>query len=394
MRVIFAHATQARRQAISLDITASHENRRSLVSRPQQLVASHGSQVVELQWDGYLEVFNAYDWGEGLVLCWQKGAAMIADDIPNDRQHCCNDGFRNDDSHDSVLRIESCSALIEFAPGRRPLRPQIRACRHCPPPCAAAVDATNGRSQLIRMRIAAFEWALSHVAPSTELLRATMSWDFERRPLHERPQAEQDAWWAEVRAANAHACRRLREACGMELDSVYDLVNKYHDYAQAIPTLLELLDEVENPNIKEGIFRALADKSAAGIATERLKEEFRRVAPEQPGLGWVIANSLAEVARKPDLGSILELARDKRFGSARQPLPRVLRYADRQTAVEAARSLLDDPDTAWMTISIVGRRRLTELAPRIREFAEGPEHSMQREATKVYARLTEHPDTP
>jgi len=214
-------------------------------------------------------------------------------------------------------------------------------------------------------------------------------WDFKERPLHERPQAEQDAWWAEVRAANAHVCRRLREACGMELDSVYDLVNKHNNYPQAIPTLLELLGEVDNPNIKEGIVRALAEKSAIGVAADRLIQEFRRVAPHNPGLGWVIGNSLAFVARKEHVPAILALLNDKRFGDARQPLPDALKVADRSTAVAACRWLLEDPDTRWCTLKLIGRRKLTELGEGVKRIADGPKHPMQRDAAKVYAKLIE-----
>jgi len=186
---------------------------------------------------------------------------------------------------------------------------------------------------------------------------------------------------------DAHVCRRLREACGLELNSVYDLINKHHNYPQAIPTLLELLDEVHEPNIKEGIVRALADKSAEGIAAPKLIEEFRRTAPSNSELGWVIGYVLGRVARAAHAAIILELVANRRYGLARRALPDALRHCDRDALVRAIPGLLKDPDAVYRTLALIQRRKLVEVAQDVKRIADGPAGDLQRDAQRVYAKL-------
>ncbi|MEO0249525.1 MAG: hypothetical protein ABIN58_08295, partial [candidate division WOR-3 bacterium] len=54
----------------------------------------------------------------------------------------------------------------------------------------------------------------------------------------------------------------LRDEAGLEVSSVWDLVNTSEPYPEAIPVLIKLLSQIEEPHMKEGIVRALTVKEA------------------------------------------------------------------------------------------------------------------------------------
>ena len=63
-------------------------------------------------------------------------------------------------------------------------------------------------------------------------------------------------------------------AVGVQVRSVYDLVNTKESYPEAIPVLLELLPRVRNDRIKEGVVRALTVREARPVAAKPLIREF------------------------------------------------------------------------------------------------------------------------
>ena len=79
---------------------------------------------------------------------------------------------------------------------------------------------------------------------------------------------------------------------GINVSSVYDLVNSKRRYKEAIPVLVRLLHEVSDEVIREGIVRALTTKDARGVVNSALLNEFRR-----PSAGelfrWTVGNALS-----------------------------------------------------------------------------------------------------
>lgn len=86
----------------------------------------------------------------------------------------------------------------------------------------------------------------------------------------------------------------------IKVESVWDLVNNRQgthlgnafigQYEIAYPVLLKHLDFEYHHRIKEGIIRALTEKNAAGIATEKLLTLFYKEPDKK--LKWVLANAL------------------------------------------------------------------------------------------------------
>lgn len=54
---------------------------------------------------GAVFVYNAWDFGNGVVEAWQNGAAMIVEQIPNGRRYRCNDWTPDDDFDDLIFTI-------------------------------------------------------------------------------------------------------------------------------------------------------------------------------------------------------------------------------------------------------------------------------------------------
>jgi hypothetical protein len=209
-----------------------------------------------------------------------------------------------------------------------------------------------------------------------------------KKPFDQWTQAEKDAWREESRQADGYACARLKRSCGLELKSVYDLVNSREEVSQAIPVFLELLDEITNENIYSGIVRCLGVKAARGIANRRLIDEFRRVAPTDPDLGWVIAMSLSVTSTQEDCDTIWELLHDKRYGHARSGLVYGFRDCLKSRVTQALRDALnEDPRLQWETLDAIGKYKLTALAEEVAKFLDHPDGERRRLAHRVHERL-------
>ncbi len=54
----------------------------------------------------FINVYNLWDCGNGVIHSWMNGAAMIVEEIPNGRRYRCNDGEADEDFDDIVFRLE------------------------------------------------------------------------------------------------------------------------------------------------------------------------------------------------------------------------------------------------------------------------------------------------
>ncbi|WP_053405759.1 hypothetical protein [Persicobacter sp. CCB-QB2] len=108
------------------------------------------------------------------------------------------------------------------------------------------------------------------------------------------------------------------KSLGLGIDSVWDLVNNSPhqflerdftgDYSIAYETLVKHLDY--HPKTIEGIIRALTEKEAKKIATDKILELFQKETDKN--LQWVMANALRTLMtwskrqKYPEIGEILK----------------------------------------------------------------------------------------
>jgi len=137
---------------------------------------------------------------------------------------------------------------------------------------------------------------------------------------------------------------------GIEVESVYDLVNSKKSYPDAIPVLLRHLRMKHDPSIKEGIVRALIDPASV-IGFDIIYDEFCNtpaVSEKQDFIGhqmkWLLGAALAEATRIETLPKVLDLLRDKSQGEGRERLIYVVKILPKKKRQVLLHELSEDPD--------------------------------------------------
>jgi hypothetical protein len=164
----------------------------------------------------------------------------------------------------------------------------------------------------------------------------------------------------EYRRAEAPLVRDLANV-GVNVQSVWDLVNTKAPYPSAVPILIAHLSAPYPVAIRDGIARALAipeGKTAWSMLVRMYREEPKSRAKD--GLAVAVANASDETV----IGDVIELARDSQLGSSRILLLSALERSTSSQARAALMSLGTDPDLA-KEIEIILRR----LAHRTRRRA-------------------------
>jgi hypothetical protein len=133
---------------------------------------------------------------------------------------------------------------------------------------------------------------------------------------------------------------------GLEITSVWDLVNTDKPYPEAIPVLLTHLKKKYPDRVKEGIARALAVPDAKR-GWDVLLDEYTRITDEsgkdaKDGL----AVAISAVSDDSIMGELLQLIRDRRHGKSRILLLRGLKKSKLPEAKKALDELVNDPDLA------------------------------------------------
>ncbi len=141
-------------------------------------------------------------------------------------------------------------------------------------------------------------------------------------------------------------CQKLKPV-GLELKSIYDLVNTKISYPLAIAPLLEMIPEVKDKIILEGIIRALCIKEAANKAEPTLIQLFLTLKPhdEFANIKWTIGHVLNYYGTIDNhFAQINSIVKDSNHDGARQMLVLLLAKTklQKEMAVDTCLSLLND----------------------------------------------------
>lgn len=178
------------------------------------------------------------------------------------------------------------------------------------------------------------------------------------------------------------------EAVGLQVESVYDLVNSSTSYPEAIPTLVELLrNGIRDERVAEGVVRALGVKEARGVAAAPLVEEFKRAPSDRWTYKWAIGNALLVVADKSVVGDICGLVSDKRHGRAREMLVQTLGRFKLPEVKQLLMQLLEEDDLTLHVLIALGKLRAVESKDLIARHLDDPRPAVSRAAQKALARL-------
>ena len=203
---------------------------------------------------------------------------------------------------------------------------------------------------------------------------------------------------------------RALRAVGLNVASVYDLVNSRSAYFKAHPVLLECLPKVKSVRIKEGIVRALTIQGASDAVVRTLIDEFKSLPIEDCtattdatteneyyfSYKWAIANALSEIASDSFFEEIRNLAEDRRHGKAREMLVMALgKMKKSPEAGRVAHTLLSDEGMVGYAVDAVGRLKVLEAKGDLKRIAsEHPVKWVREEAQKAlrkFERLEQRP---
>ena len=109
---------------------------------------------------------------------------------------------------------------------------------------------------------------------------------------------------------------------GLEVGSVWDLVNTSASYPEAILVLLTHLRRPYHPRIRNGIIRALTVPEARGVAAQDILHELDGEKDDENR--WALANALTVVANRADADRIRALANDPAFEDVHERLEEAL----------------------------------------------------------------------
>lgn len=154
---------------------------------------------------------------------------------------------------------------------------------------------------------------------------------------------------------DAHALMlELREA-GFSINSVWDFVNTTEDYAKAVSILVKHLSYDYMERNKEGIVRALAIKSAKGLANAALIDEYNKTPPERHYYRWAIGNTLNYLVSKDDIDKIIPIVLDKSNGDSRDMFIKALGKFKIQKVKETLEQLVKDDEVSRYVGAILKR---------------------------------------
>lgn len=132
---------------------------------------------------------------------------------------------------------------------------------------------------------------------------------------------------------------------GLQVSSIWDLVNTSISYPKAIPVLVTHLDRLYASRNLEGIARALAVREARTLAWDKVwaLATSLLVGTNQQLQDSLIA-ALCGMATSDDLPKMISLINDRRLGASRVLIVGNLMRSRRPEAREALLKLQNDPD--------------------------------------------------
>jgi hypothetical protein len=176
------------------------------------------------------------------------------------------------------------------------------------------------------------------------------------RKMREKQEADLRAFDEKLRIAEAPLIEDLK-AVGVNVGSVWDLVNTRASYSAAVPVLLQHFERDYLPEVREGIARSLA-VSEASWAWDILFEFFNR---EPVGglrnVKWALACALSGAATEEVVGRIIGLVLDKSIGENRLVLLSALAKSKNAQGREVLEQLRQDPQLSREIRFLLGRPR-------------------------------------
>jgi hypothetical protein len=174
---------------------------------------------------------------------------------------------------------------------------------------------------------------------------------------------------------------------GLNVSSVWDLVNAKYSYPNAINILINNLQIEYDNKIKEGIIRALSVKEAIGLANPALIEEYNRIPKEEMLLRWTIGNTIYTTITEDSVDSILPIVQDKTNGMSRQMFVLALGKLKSEKAENVLICLLDDDEVIHQALEALGKMKSKGAKDKIAMLTNHPKAAIRKRAKNVLKKV-------
>jgi HEAT repeat protein len=171
---------------------------------------------------------------------------------------------------------------------------------------------------------------------------------------------------------------------GINVCSVWDLVNGPNNYDKALPILIRYLESSDGVRFKEGIARALG-VPRFNDATYPLIREYKKASDE--GYKWAIGNSLATIAPKEALPELIEIMADQKHGSARQMIAEALGRIGDRSSIGVLIEVLKDNKVAGHAVEALGKIGDESAIEPIKPFLDHDMRWIRKAAEKALERI-------
>lgn len=188
--------------------------------------------------------------------------------------------------------------------------------------------------------------------------------------------------------AGQHEVLRELAEVGYEFDSLADLRTSGSRYREAVPVLLSALGSVTDRKVKGEIVRALSVPWAKPAATRPLIEQFKEVEDESGlGLRWTIGNALEVVWDDSLFDELVQLARAREFGRAREMVVLGMGRSKRAEAGRVLIELLEDPAVSGHAVKALRKLKVPDAQPGLERMLDDDRAWVRKEAQRALAAL-------
>lgn len=176
---------------------------------------------------------------------------------------------------------------------------------------------------------------------------------------------------------------------GIEVNTIWDLVNTKSKYPIAIPILLKYLLLINLDKNKEGIVRALTIPEAKGVASTALIYEYVKTPVSKENLRWIMGNAIKLTLTDNELKKVFPIVKDKKNGISREMIVLALGNTKKykKEATELLIHLTYDDDVKLQAIEALTKLKATDAKERITELANSSKKPVQKKAMSYLKKM-------
>lgn len=175
---------------------------------------------------------------------------------------------------------------------------------------------------------------------------------------------------------------------GINIKSIWDLVNTKLSYKPAIPVLIEHLSKPYHLKNKEGIIRALAVKEAKGVACRAIIDEYNK-GPKtlSTSYRWVFGNTMVVIITPEYVDDVIAIVSDKSNGISREMFVISLAKVRSEKTENLLISLLEDEDVVLSALEALGMMKSKKAIDKILMLTNHSKSEVKKIAKKILKKL-------